>query len=382
MINDQERFRILRAAYDLSVAMGRPLGGDELLSFYSATTGDTVEQPKWVRSLKELEVLGDLNAQFFKDTEGTPRVQMIQVTQGGTKLAQQQASIAAHSSSSGKKSWLTANKRWAIGLGVTLFAAVVGFVLQMGKPNPHAAPQAHVGGNVSAGRDVWVVGNADSISSKETAKGSVSNERIASLEFENEWPFVDRVVRGNDLTGRSWGASLFQVGIPNHTESTVQVQHVKLAGLRQLEGDNFKPWDAEPVILEWPPKTPSKIPPGDTVLVPFARIYPPELQREEQEDRIYSGDVNVPQLRFTVEAGGWPKRMRSDVPPGTYRFKVTAFFETLPPAEVELELTWPGKLRDSVEAMVQDIKIRRVEKADGVGSATKGVGKTTQAGSP
>jgi len=52
--------------------------------------------------------------------------------------------------------------------------------------------------------------------------------------------------------------------------------------------------------------------------------------------------------------------MTSHVPPGTHRFRLTVFFETVPPAEAELELEWSGKQRESVESMAQEIKIRKL----------------------
>lgn len=179
--------------------------------------------------------------------------------------------------------------------------------------------------------------------------------QAVSIEFENDRPFVDRVVYGDDLTRSYWNVYFFQVRIHNQTASPLRVQHVKLTDLRQLEEDGFKPWDAQPVILQWPARVSRDIPPGDAVLVPFARIYPPDLQRKLEEDKIYSGDVNIPQLRFTVD--GWPRRMRSDVPPGKHRFKIAAFFTNSLPAETELELEWQGKHRENLDSMAQEIKI-------------------------
>lgn len=179
------------------------------------------------------------------------------------------------------------------------------------------------------------------------------NKQIASIEFENARPFVDKVV----LTNKQWNGYHFQVQIHNKSyDSTIRVNYWKLTDLRYLEEGSFKPWkDAEPVLLEWRSTTPRKIAPRDKVLVAFARVYPPEYQREY--DRILSGDVNTPQLRFNVLR--WPRRMTSHVPPGgTHRFRLTVFFEEAPPAEIELELEWAGQDRGSVESMAQEIKFR------------------------
>ncbi len=191
---------------------------------------------------------------------------------------------------------------------------------------------------------------------KPSLEGAKSKQ-VASIEFENGRPFVDRMVYGDDLARKYWNVQFFQVQIHNQATSPLRVQHVKLTDLRQWDGEGFRPWDAEPVRLQWPARISRDIPPGDAALVPFARIYPPDLQLELGEDKLYSGDVGIPQLRFTVD--GWPRRMRSDVPPGKYRFKVTAFFTNSLPAEAELELEWPGKHLESVESMAQEIKIRK-----------------------
>ena len=200
----------------------------------------------------------------------------------------------------------------------------------------------------------------DQLARPKSPLGDKTNKRTIRITYTNTSPFVDRVVYGNDLTKRYWNVYLFQVQIHNPTASPLSVQHLKLTDLRQWNGKVFSPWDAEPVVLQWPSRTSKDIPPGDAVLVPFARIYPPDLQREQEEDRLYSGDVNVPQLRFTVRNGGWPRRMRSDVPPGKHRFKVTAFFTNALPAETELELDWPGEHRESAEATVQEITITQL----------------------
>ena len=208
-----------------------------------------------------------------------------------------------------------------------------------------------IGGIVLAVGQDWGVG-LFGFRGKATAK-----KQIASIEFENARPFVDRVVLGN----KQRNGYHFQVQICNKSySSTIRVKHWKLTDLRQLEGGVFRPWaDAEPVLLEWGSAQPMEIPPQDKVLVPFARIYPPELQREI--DRLLSGDIGTPQLRFTVLPGTWPRRMTSHVPPGTHRFKLTVFFEETPPAEAELELDWKGERRESVEAMAKDINVRMLK---------------------
>lgn len=180
------------------------------------------------------------------------------------------------------------------------------------------------------------------------------NKQIASIEFENRWPFVAREVYGDEQINVYY----FKVKIHNKSQDTIRARYLKLSDLRAVEGDDVKPWrDADPVVLGWDAITGKAIPPQDEILVSFARIFPPELQRKT--DKILSGDIDIPQLRFTVD--GWPRKMTSHVPPGTHRFKLTVYFEKTPPAETELELKWTGKQRGSLESMVQEIKIRKLE---------------------
>jgi hypothetical protein len=187
-----------------------------------------------------------------------------------------------------------------------------------------------------------------------------SKKHVASIEFENTRPFVDRARLGDDRTRQYWSVYYFKIQIHNKSdETTIRVKHLKLTELRELEAGTFKPWgNAEPIFLDWDTTKPKDIPPQDKVLVPFARIFPPELQR--QTDRLLSGGVDTPQLRFTVPLGRWPRRMTSHVPPGTHRFRITVYFEKVPPAEAELELEWSGNQTKSIDAMVQEIKVKKL----------------------
>lgn len=184
---------------------------------------------------------------------------------------------------------------------------------------------------------------------------------FASVELDSEKPCV-REVTGNDLTGRFWNVYYCQVYIRNTSDSSaLHAKHMKLTDLQELDGDSYKPWlnVVEEAFIEWPPDKPKDIPPGDKVPVQFARIFPPELQRMQGEHRRFSGDPDVPQIRFMIEP--WHRVMTSHVEPGTHRFKLTAFFENAPPAEAKLELKWSGNQRESVDSMVNDIQIKKLE---------------------
>jgi len=123
---------------------------------------------------------------------------------------------------------------------------------------------------------------ADPAGQEKTLSGPTApTSVVASIEFENKRPFVDQAVLGDDQAKKYWQVYYFKVQIHNRSDnSTIRVEHLKLTELLHLEGDVFKPWgNAEPVFLDWDATKPKEIPPQDKVLVPFARIYPLELQR-------------------------------------------------------------------------------------------------------
>ena len=189
-------------------------------------------------------------------------------------------------------------------------------------------------------------------------KTPLPKKQIASIEFQNARPFVDRAVLGNDLIKKSWQGYHFTVQINNNADdTTIRIKHLKITDLRKLDGGKFKPWvNAESVILKWDDTQPKEIPPQDNIFVPFARVFPAEFQRRTESN--LSGDVDTPQFRFAVRK--WPRRMTSHVPPGTHRFRITVFFEKVPPVKAELELDWHGKQGKSVESIVKELKIKKL----------------------
>jgi len=165
----------------------------------------------------------------------------------------------------------------------------------------------------------------------------------------------------DDRTGRSWRVCHFRIQVHNSTATAVSIPYWKLTHLRRLEDGSFSPWgEVDALYLAWPGRLPKTIPPGDTVVVPFARIFPADLQRALGEDRLYSGNPDQPQLRFMAVPGGWARRMTSHIPPGTYRFKLAVFFADHPPAEAEFELEWAGEQRENVELMAKEIRLKKV----------------------
>lgn len=150
----------------------------------------------------------------------------------------------------------------------------------------------------------------------------------------------------------------FRVKIHNQRSKTLRVRSWKLTDLHVLVGENFEPWEnAEPVPLEWGK---GEIASREELLVDFARIFPPEIQKKAG-DQILTGGADIPNLRFTVVPGRWPRKMISNVSPGTYRFKLTLFFDDEPPATAKFELERPGKRTKSIKDMAEEITIRKLK---------------------
>lgn len=166
-------------------------------------------------------------------------------------------------------------------------------------------------------------------------------------------PFVNQEVAGSE----SWNVYYLEVPIRNKSYfTTIRVMDFQLTELQRLEGSDFKPWgNITSASLEWGNRR--EIPPRHRVTIPFARIFPPELQKM-MNDSILSGNPDIPQVRFTVAR--WHRKMTSHVEPGIYRFKLIVSFEKAPPAEAEVELVWPGNQRGSTGAIAQEIRIKKL----------------------
>jgi len=186
-----------------------------------------------------------------------------------------------------------------------------------------------------------------------------SRKQIIRIEFRNEPPFVDKSLSRIDQGSRRWETYFYRVRIDNTSdEKTVQVRYLKLTDLQEFHDAEFKPWrNTADLILEWDRQNPLEIPPGGKVLAQFARIFPPDLQAIL--DANLTGPNDIPQFVFTVPSGTWPMKMISKLPPGTHRFRVTAYFDNAPPAEVRLEIQCPPEQgRSTPEGMASALKIR------------------------
>lgn len=200
-----------------------------------------------------------------------------------------------------------------------------------------------------------VKGNISIDNSRDFASIASTNKQIAKIHFEQSRLFINRAIWGNDQIP----VYFFKVQIFNESEhSTIRAKYLKLTDLRKLDNQGvFVPWEnAVPAVLEWPIDIDKDISPKENVFVPFARIFPPEIQK--MRDTLLSGDIEVPQIRFTVAM--WDRQMTSHIPIGTHRFKITAFFENNPPAEAGFQLEWSGERRENIDSMVNDIKITQI----------------------
>ena len=171
-------------------------------------------------------------------------------------------------------------------------------------------------------------------------------------------PLVDAEVFKNDQTGQVWNVYYFAIPIVNESYvATIHIMDFQLAKLERLLGSNFISWgDVAPTSLS--PILPSHIPPRGRVMVPFARVYPADLQMELGERELYSGDVTVPQFRFMVMR--WLRKMTSHIEPGNYRFKLVIFLENGPPAEASFKVQWPGEKRGSATSTVEEIRVEKL----------------------
>ncbi|GEM_PF-4909193 len=111
-MNDQERYQMMKAMLELLEQKGVNPSGRDFLTFYAQTTDSTIS----LRNIEELQSFGYVTAKIMFEGQIPVDVQGIKVTTQGEKFIQ---SVEAASSKK-KKSWLTENKRWAIGVSIPI----------------------------------------------------------------------------------------------------------------------------------------------------------------------------------------------------------------------------------------------------------------------
>ncbi|MBW2605639.1 MAG: hypothetical protein JRE28_15255 [Deltaproteobacteria bacterium] len=191
-----------------------------------------------------------------------------------------------------------------------------------------------------------------------------TKKHVAHIEFRNESPFIDNEEIRNLVTNKGGTVYYYSVKIINNSdESAIRVRHLKISDLRILEG-NHNPWEnTKSFIVDWNPNKPKTIPPKDKVLARFARVYPVDLQ-QILDSKLWTGPHDIPQLRFISfqDTGRMTRKMISKVPEGAHCFKLTAYFDNVPPAAAKFELKCPPeKGRTTAEALVKEIKIEMLK---------------------
>lgn len=194
MISDEERFRILSAALELSQDLGRPLSGTEMMKFYAETTGVALES----NQLRELHQTGDIKAEVFTDSEGTLRVQRIEVTAEGLKhLQQHQREQATAIAQEQTRRW---EHKWrfvgwvAVPLIAAFIALIPWFLRQVGDSGQSIAVKENaIQGDVVLGdKSVSVVANQGS--SQQSPE--IERRRIKTAikrSIEDGWTEVERL---------------------------------------------------------------------------------------------------------------------------------------------------------------------------------------------
>lgn len=141
-MDEQTRFNLLKSINEASVEAGRPINATELLKVYAATTGQTIDESQTTRMVKELLLLGDVKAEAFRDSEGVERVQRIEITGNGRKFT--------YEVQNRPRPFLTENKRWLIGIAVTILLTVMTAIYK----GPEIGRWLNFQGNWHAGRDI------------------------------------------------------------------------------------------------------------------------------------------------------------------------------------------------------------------------------------
>ncbi len=125
MADEQEIFQILKAFVDYHEEKGRPVSGQEVMTFFAKTTGSTISLQKVNYHLHALDRSGDLTAKIIFDEEGHPSmVQHVEPTSQGLQKIKSTAPEVELSSAVKKRNIFTKPVFWIcsvlvfLGLGV------------------------------------------------------------------------------------------------------------------------------------------------------------------------------------------------------------------------------------------------------------------------
>jgi len=115
-MDERRRYNALRAVNKAQIPEGRPVNAVEVQRAYSEE-GRAILESALIQDIKRLLSLGDVTAKIFRDAENVERLQEIAVTPNGHKFLYEMQNKS--------RFWLTENKRWVIGLLVTILLAAL-----------------------------------------------------------------------------------------------------------------------------------------------------------------------------------------------------------------------------------------------------------------
>ena len=177
------------------------------------------------------------------------------------------------------------------------------------------------------------------------------------IDFRPEKPFVIASRLGNDREGKYYTFYQFRLSIYNDSGFYKADKHVvMLTELWNLKNDSYEKEELfEPIRLNPLGYGPETILPKMTVFAPFGKIAHVDFQKRFEKG-LLSGNPDEPQFRFEMK--DMPRWILSHVAPGKHRFKITVYFDNIPPVSKIFELSWSGHWSDNYEKMLKEIVIK------------------------
>jgi len=177
------------------------------------------------------------------------------------------------------------------------------------------------------------------------------------IDFLPEKPFVIVSSLGDDKEGKYYPFYQFRLSIYNDSGFYKADKHVvMLTELWNFKNGRFEKEEKfEPIRLNPLGYGPETILPKMKVFAPFGKIAHVDFQKRFEKG-LLSGNPDEPQFRFEMK--DMPRWILSHVAPGKHRFKITVYFENIPPVSKTFELSWSGQWSDDYEKMLKEIVIK------------------------
>lgn len=115
-MRDDRDYLWLKAVYEYLNEKKVPPSAEELLNLYAQTTGNTVEKREGLSVLEDLKRRDYIEAEFIFDGLVPADAQAITITALGEQVLNQNEKK--------KQTWLTENRKWAIGITISLIIAL------------------------------------------------------------------------------------------------------------------------------------------------------------------------------------------------------------------------------------------------------------------